>query len=671
MPVLNLTKTDHPDPVVAGATLTYTLTINNVGNAPATGVTIVDDYDESVLTIVDDDGGFNNGNTIVWNGGITIPAGGSISRTIIGVVAATAADGTVITNSACVSSSEGAEDSESEETTISSQAPALSIIKIDSPDPVLAGANLTYTVSITNSGNAAATDVVVTDTYDVNFRFGEALPAPDEGTNNRWTFDSIGANQTVTISIIGTVLSNGETSLTNSVSYTSSNAGSGADSEVTMVLTPGAPVLTIDKIGTPDPVTRGGSLTYLLTVSNVGSVAATGVTVVDDYDEAVLTVTDAGGGVDDGRTITWNAGLTIPPGGSLSYNISATVSSGASPGSIFFNSANVTCAEGASASVTVETRVAGAGGGGGGGGGGAAPRRYLTVDWEGHVTRKPLDSNDRLTDTLLALSPDGRHSLELQKGTLAPTTPDGKRHYLITIRELEEIPPLPENSMVAGTVFNITPSGAAFDRNVFLTLGFNPLELPENAISATMAYFDETNEIWVTVESQQGGVAELGTMTAPIMHFTPFAVVVTLAPPVPPPPPPHFVASALGILTSVEKIWDPITFVTITGESATITATVVNDGGQEGSYEVTLKLNGQTVDSETVTLAAGESRQVTFTVAGLGYGRYEVELAGLRGAFSVSRTINWWLITALVVVIGLIVWGSVRISKRQRTASQG
>jgi len=39
------------------------------------------------------------------------------------------------------------------------------------------------------------------------------------------------------------------------------------------------------------------------------------------------------------------------------------------------------------------------------------------------------------------------------------------------------------------------------------------------------------------------------------------------------------------------------------------------------------------------------------------YGQYQVEVAGLSGEFTVSRTINWWLIIGIIVAIGLIAWG--------------
>jgi hypothetical protein len=106
--------------------------------------------------------------------------------------------------------------------------------------------------------------------------------------------------------------------------------------------------------------------------------------------------------------------------------------------------------------------------------------------------------------------------------------------------------------------------------------------------------------------------------------------------------------------------------VTKTGENVAISASVANDGGQEGTYTVELKLDGETVDTEIVTLSARQSQQVSFTVSGLDYGQHEVEVDGLSDEFTTSRTITWWLIIVIIVAIGLIIWGVLWFRRRRK-----
>jgi uncharacterized iron-regulated membrane protein len=158
-------------------------------------------------------------------------------------------------------------------------------------------------------------------------------------------------------------------------------------------------------------------------------------------------------------------------------------------------------------------------------------------------------------------------------------------------------------------------------------------------------------------------VAEL-TFSAAINHFSIYGILAELEPATPAQPA-SFVPSDLTITPDVEQT----VFVTTTGQTVTITVNIANDGGQEGTYDVVLKLNGQAVDTQTVTVDAGQGKQVSFTESGLGYGQYDVEVAGLTGEFTASRTLAWWLIILIIVVIGLIIWGIVW-RRRRRKAQQ-
>jgi len=421
--------------------------------------------------------------------------------------------------------------------------------------------------------------------------------------------------------------------------------------------------ISIEKEASPSTVSVAGTeVTYNYTVTNDGDAPLTGVTVTEHEDDftgtgsvPVPVFVSSTQGSDEGD---------LKPGESATYTASYNVTGDdIAAGDDIVNVATVTCEEGVTAEDDATVTIGDRGFGGGVIAGGCPLTRYLTVDWEGNNTTKPLYSNDRLAVDLPGPSPDGKHSLLLEKETLAPFV-NGKLHYLIVVRELEEMPPLPENTM-AVMAFNVTPAGAVFDREIFLTLGMDELQLPANALNITMAYYDDASGTWEKLEYEAGGpsgVAEL-TLSTAINHFSVFGVLAEIAPTSLPPA--HFVASDLNIVPDVERIWEPVTFVTRTGESATVTANIANDGGQAGVYTVELKLNGEVVDSKVVMLGAGQSQQVKFTLSEMDYGQYQVEVAGVSDTFTVSRTINWWLIIGIIVAIGLITWGVVWRRKRK------
>jgi hypothetical protein len=111
-------------------------------------------------------------------------------------------------------------------------------------------------------------------------------------------------------------------------------------------------------------------------------------------------------------------------------------------------------------------------------------------------------------------------------------------------------------------------------------------------------------------------------------------------------------------------------------ELVKISAVVTNIGGSEGSYMVVLKLNGTEETRKEVTLGAGKSETVTFTVLNGIEGSYTINIDGKVGqsavtvpllptpteALPVQPATNWWLISGIIAgcvfVVGLlfIVW---------------
>jgi len=110
------------------------------------------------------------------------------------------------------------------------------------------------------------------------------------------------------------------------------------------------------------------------------------------------------------------------------------------------------------------------------------------------------------------------------------------------------------------------------------------------------------------------------------------------------------------------------------GEEVTISINVANTGGETGSYNAILYINGVVEDSQSVSVAGGASKNVIFTVSKSDAGVYDVSIAGQSGQFTVVST-GWFggglgtsgIVAIVVIVIALIV-ALVFVLRRTRRA---
>jgi hypothetical protein len=273
---------------------------------------------------------------------------------------------------------------------------------------------------------------------------------------------------------------------------------------------------------------------------------------------------------------------------------------------------------------------------------------YFTVDFLGEITKEPLSSSGRLAKSLEAPSPDGTHIFRMERSTLT-TDQQGNVIKLITIREAEETPELPDNMKLLGVAYDFEPSGISFDRDISITLGYDVIELPQYVTSVNLAYYD-INTGWFIFESKGDVVAELGEVTAPVKHFTTFAVLAEL------PVPAAFELSNLSIITSEKKTWELVPLIVRKGKDATISVDITNIGATPGEYVVFLKLNGEVREDRIIEFEPGEMQHTVFTLDDIEPGTYTVEIGNLKDEFESTLVTNWWLIVGLAAVFGLSIW---------------
>lgn len=98
------------------------------------------------------------------------------------------------------------------------------------------------------------------------------------------------------------------------------------------------------------------------------------------------------------------------------------------------------------------------------------------------------------------------------------------------------------------------------------------------------------------------------------------------------------------------------------GDAVTIEANVTNTGNIAGENEVELLVNNETVDSETVSLGAGETKTVEFSHTGGEPGNYTVEIGDLSGSYEVTKSTPFLTST---VTLGILATAFILLRKRR------
>ena len=306
-PDLKIAKRADPDPVEAGGVLKYTIDYANYGDADATGVVILETYDENV-TFVSSSPPPDPGTDDRWTiGDLARDVSGSI--VIFVQVNSSLDSGHILENQVRIASAENVTDEATVETAV--VAPVLVVEKLDDPDPADAGGVLNYTIRYRNEGDGVAHGVVVRETYDDMVEFLSSDPLPDPGTSDVWKVGNLSAGAGGTIRISVKVSNDAEDGsiLNNSVRIT---CDENRTANVTINTTVKGPRLRIAKTA-PSLTSPGGTFNYTITFWNEGTGNATNVTVTDILDENVVHLFNTStfqpnynGSGDDGRLRWWN-----------------------------------------------------------------------------------------------------------------------------------------------------------------------------------------------------------------------------------------------------------------------------------------------------------------------------------------------------------------------------
>ena len=287
--------TDTPDPATAGGLYTYAVGIDNTDAGDATNTVLTLSVPSGATFVSASPANANcvaTSATLVTCSVGTLAGNGTGARTVNFTWRATAA-GTINATATITATNDTnlANNTQNATTTVLAGAD-LRLTKTDSPDPVIGGANVTYTLTATNDGPNASGNLVLTDNLPGSSTFVSASGmgwscshAAGVVTCTRNGPLAVGASAPPVTIVARIIASTGF--VTNSATI-SPAVGAVADPDsnnntatATTQVLPGADVRIDSKSVSPNPVIAGENATFTITPRNGGPAVANNVVVTD------------------------------------------------------------------------------------------------------------------------------------------------------------------------------------------------------------------------------------------------------------------------------------------------------------------------------------------------------------------------------------------------------
>ena len=354
---LQLAKSVSNNNPAMGDRITYTIVVANTGVVDATNVTVEDFFPTGLSFVSATPAANYNSGTNIWTVGTLAASGGNATLTLVADV--TASSGT-ITNCAEVNSVDQTTDPDSTpnnfltafgaqeddeacvDITVATPGIDLELAKTVSSSVVMSGDRITYTVVVSNTGDTAATNVVVEDFFPAGLSFVSATPAANYNSGTGlWTVGTVAAmGGTSTLTIVADVTGAAGSTITNCAEVNSVDQTTDPDSTpnnfnttaqeddeacvTIMVATPGIDLMLSKTVSATTAMT-GDRITYTVVVMNTGDTAATNVTVEDFFPAGLNLVSATPAANYNTGTNIWTVGTVAAMGGTSTLTLVADV----------------------------------------------------------------------------------------------------------------------------------------------------------------------------------------------------------------------------------------------------------------------------------------------------------------------------------------------------------
>ncbi|MDO8277025.1 MAG: SdrD B-like domain-containing protein [Burkholderiaceae bacterium] len=275
-----------------GSTISYTVTLVNLGPSAAQNVTITDVLGTG-LNLVSSSSNRGTVTGVAVNGSIGATTSSlSLNQTLTLVVVASvtsSAAGTVTNTASGTSTTPDPTPSN----TVTAAVPVigqadLTVTKVSSvgSGSATVGSTISYTVTLVNLGPSTALNVTITDVLGTGLNLASSSSnrgtATVVGGSVGATTSSLSLNQTLTLVVVASVTSSAAGTVTNTANGTSTTPDPTPSNTVTVVVPViGQADLTVTKVASVGSVTTGSTISYTVTLVNLGPSTAYDVTLTD------------------------------------------------------------------------------------------------------------------------------------------------------------------------------------------------------------------------------------------------------------------------------------------------------------------------------------------------------------------------------------------------------
>jgi len=321
---LSMTKTVANATPNVGDTITFTLTLRNLGPDPATG-TEVSDRLPAGLTFVSASDPAYDPDTGIWTVG-TLDPQAEATLVITARVDSPATGVNVATASAIQFDPDLTNNAD--DVGFTPQQADLAVEKTVSDETPNVGDPITYTITLTNNGPDTATNVTVHDLLPAGLTLVSADPSQGayDASTGTWTVGTLAATASATLTF--QTIFTAEVPQTNVVTITHSDQfdpRSDNNHDQATVSPAAISDLAVTKMASPRQATVGSLVTFTITVRNLGPETATDVLVADRLPPGLAFVSArASAGVYHPATGQWNI-VALAPNGFATLRITARV----------------------------------------------------------------------------------------------------------------------------------------------------------------------------------------------------------------------------------------------------------------------------------------------------------------------------------------------------------